>query len=89
MAEELNKQNIILENRKRLTLSGVNDVENFDDSSITLITELGTLMVKGTDIRIEKLNLDTHEIIANGDFYLFEYISDENSKKGLFSKMFR
>ena len=89
MAEEFNKQNIILENRKRLALSGVNDVENFDDSSITLLTELGTLMVRGTDIRIEKLNLDTHEIVANGDFYLFEYVTDQASKKGLFSKMFR
>lgn len=90
MADEIYKnQNITLEDRRHLTVSGVTDVESFDDNSITLITSSGTLVIKGADIKIEKLSLDSNEVIANGDFYLMEYISDETAKRGLFARMFR
>lgn len=89
MAEELRKQNIILEGRRKLNINGVKEVENFDDNGIVLITDLGTLMIKGNDIKIEKLNLDLEEIAAVGDFYSFEYISDDTVKHSLFGRMFR
>lgn len=89
MAEETRKQNIVLEGRKKLNISGVKEVENFDDNSIVLITDLGTLMIKGSSIKIEKLNLDLEEIAAVGDFYSFEYISDDNEKHSFFGRMFR
>ncbi|MBE7013882.1 MAG: sporulation protein YabP [Ruminococcaceae bacterium] len=89
MAEEMQKQNISLESRRKLSITGVKEVENFDDNTITLITDLGTLSVKGSEIKIEKLNLDSGEVSATGDFYAFEYISDENTKRTFFSRMFR
>ena len=89
MAEEMQKQNISLESRRKLSITGVKEVENFDDNTITLITDLGTLSVKGSEIKIEKLNLDSGDVSATGDFYAFEYISDENTKRTFFSRMFR
>lgn len=90
MADERLIQNIILEGRNRINISGVNDVESFDESSIQLITELGTLLIKGYELKIEKLNLDTGEVSANGDIYLIEYINDEKEKSGgLFSRLFK
>ncbi len=89
MAEEMKNQNISLESRRKLSITGVKEVENFDDNTITLITDLGTLSVKGSEIKIEKLNLDSGEVSATGDFYAFEYISDENTKRTFFSRMFR
>ncbi len=90
MSEERNTQNIILEGRKKISISGVSDVESFDETTITVITELGVLTIKGENIKIEKLNLDTGEVSAVGDFYLAEYISDEKEKSGgLFSRLFR
>lgn len=89
MAEEMQKQNISLESRRKLSITGVKEVENFDDNTITLITDLGTLSIKGSEIKIEKLNLDSGEVSATGDFYAFEYISDENTKRTFFSRMFR
>ena len=81
--------NIILESRERMTISGVNDVESFDESSIILSTELGSLIIKGQDLKIGKLNLDSGEVLAEGDFDSFEY-SDYSSQKGsFFSKMFK
>ena len=90
MSDERNIQNIILEGRRKISISGVIDVESFDDTSVNLLTEMGILLIKGYDIKIEKLNLDTGEVSANGDFYLIEYTTDEKEKSGgLFSRMFR
>ena len=90
MADERMIQNIILEGRNKISISGVNDVESFDDGSIQLITQLGTLLIRGYELKIEKLNLDTGEVPANGDIYLMEYINDEKEKGGgLFSRIFK
>ena len=64
--------NIIVESRERITVSGVNDVESFDENSIILSTELGNLIIKGQDLKIGKLNLDSGEVLAEGDFDSFE-----------------
>ena len=52
-------QNLILENREKLSISGVLDVLSFDDQIVILETELGMLTIKGEDLRINKLSIDT------------------------------
>lgn len=52
-------QNLILENREKLSISGVIDVLSFDDQMVILETELGMLTTKGEDLRITKLSIDT------------------------------
>ncbi len=89
MSEERVNQNIILEGRRKITVSGVTDVESFDESSISLVTELGILLVRGEGIKIEKLCLDSGEIVATGDFYLAEYTADEPQKAGFIKRLFR
>ncbi len=81
--------NIIVESRERISVSGVNDVEAFDENSIMLSTELGNLVIKGQDLRIGKLNLDSGEVLAEGSFESFEYSEEGMQKGGFFSKMFR
>lgn len=48
-------QNLILENREKLTITGVVDVLSFDDQIVIVETQLGLLTVKGEDLRINKL----------------------------------
>ena len=59
-------QNIILENRNKLTVSGVKDVLSFDDQVVMIATDLGLLTVKGEDLKINKLNIDTSEVKVEG-----------------------
>ena len=85
-------QNIILENREKLSISGVLDVLSFDDQIVILETELGLLTVKGENLRINKLSLDTTEVIVDGEIYNLGYSEKETGKKsegGIFSKIFR
>ena len=87
--QQTQTQNILLEGRKKVVVSGVIDVECFDDNAITLITVLGTLLIKGNDMKIEKLHLEQGEVVATGSFYLAEYTSDDHEKGGFFSRMFK
>ena len=57
-------QNLILENREKLSISGVIDVLSFDDQVVMIETELGLLTVKGEELRINKLSIDTSEVIV-------------------------
>ena len=59
-------QNLVLENREKLNVSGVNDVLSFDDQVVIMETELGLLTIKGENLKINKLSIDTSEVIVEG-----------------------
>ena len=84
-------QNIVLENRKKLSVSGVNDVLSFDDQVVMVDTELGLLTVKGENIRINKLSLDTAEVIIEGEISNLSYSQNKQEKNTgtLLSKIFK
>ena len=44
-------QNLVLENREKLSISGVLDVLSFDDQVVIIETELGLLTIKGENLR--------------------------------------
>ena len=74
-------QNLILENRNKLNISGVLDVFSFDDQVVIVETELGLLTVKGDNLRINKLSIDTSEIIVEGEISSMTYSDKEIDKK--------
>ena len=84
-------QNLILENREKLSISGVVDVLSFDDQVVMIETELGLLTVKGENIKINKLSIDTSEVIVEGDISYLAYSENKQEKTGgsLLSKIFK
>lgn len=84
-------QNLVLENREKLSISGVLDVLSFDDQVVIVETELGLLTVKGENLRINKLSIDTSEVIVEGEIYNLIYSENDLDKKttGIFSKIFK
>ena len=84
-------QNIILENREKLTISGVLDVLSFDDQIVILETELGLLSIKGENIKINKLSIDTGDVIVEGDIINLGYSEKDIDRKNgsIFGKIFK
>lgn len=84
-------QNLVLENREKLSISGVLDVLSFDDQVVIVETELGLLNVKGDNLRINKLSIDTSEVIVEGEIYSLSYSEKSADKKGgsLLGKIFK
>jgi len=53
---------LILENRERLTVTGVVDVESFNDEMVVADTEMGLLIIRGEDLHINKLSVESSEL---------------------------
>ena len=82
--------NIIMENRGKLTVSGVEDVESFNEESVVLDTIQGTLTVDGSGLHINKLNVQTGELTVEGEISGIVYHDDGYSKgAGFFSRLFK
>ena len=81
--------NVMLEDRKKLNISGVCDVDSFDEETITVDTQMGELTVRGSDLHINKLSVETGELLIEGSIYAVVYTDDGPKKEGFFSKVFR
>ena len=57
---------LILSNRRTGTITGVADVISFDISEVLLETEQGMLMIKGSDLHVNRLTLEKGEIDIEG-----------------------
>ena len=82
--------NVIMENRAKITLTGVKDIHSFDDELVLVETEMGILTIKGMDLKMNKLNLDNSELSVEGKIIALVYSESEIEKKGkMFSKIFK
>ena len=81
----------MLENREKLSISGVLDVLSFDDQVVIVETDLGLLNVKGENLKINKLSIDTSEVVIEGDISSMAYSDKDIDKKGasLLGKIFK
>ena len=66
-------QNIILENRQRMSISGVEEVLAFDERIVEMKTALGELHVQGEELRVEKLTVDDGELVICGHITAVSY----------------
>lgn len=83
--------NIVLEGRRMLTVSGVSDVDSFDEETVVIFTELGELTVRGSNLHINKLSVDVGELTVEGDISALIYSENTSNggSGGFFSRVFR
>ena len=75
--------------RERLTVSGVEDVERFDENGIVMSTSAGVLVVTGEDLHIGKLSLDGGELHVDGHIDAVTYEESAQQRgASLFSRLF-
>ncbi len=82
-------QNVIIEGRKKLSISAVRDVTSFDDETILLDTALGKMTVKGEQLRVESFNTESGDLTATGKIYAVVYMSEVKGGGGFISRIFR
>ncbi len=80
---------LILENRKNMTITGVSDVDSFDEQAVVAYTDLGELTVKGRNLHINKLSVETGELSLEGEIVSMSYTENQASSGGFLSKLFR
>ncbi len=77
---------IILENRSRLSISGVRDVVGFDDETVVMETELGQLTVKGQELKVQSFTVETGSLSVDGTVSALVYTG--TNKKGALKRLF-
>ena len=75
-----------LEDRERLTVTGVQDVAGFDETAVVLSTALGGLCVRGEGMHIEKIDLEAGRLELRGKLCELSY--EEPAGGGFWSRLF-
>lgn len=81
--------NIIMENRSKISISGVENAESYNETEIILHTSKGILVIRGEAMNLSKLNLDSGEITVNGRITVIEYVEPKQSGGSLLSRLFK
>ncbi len=83
-------QNVILENRKKLTMTGIKDVLSFDDEVVVVDSELGLINIKGIDLKVNKISVESGDVVVEGNVRAIEYSDKEfGPKQGFMSRIFK
>lgn len=77
-----------LEGRESLTVSGVEDVERFDETGIVMSTTAGVLIVSGESLHIGKLSLDGGELHVDGRIDSISYEDQSQPRGSLLHRLF-
>ena len=80
---------ITLDGRNSLMVTGVEEVESFDENTIVMVTTKGTLMVRGDQLHIEKLSLDGGDLRVEGTVDSIAYEDDGREKGGFLARLLR
>ncbi|MBE6738947.1 MAG: sporulation protein YabP [Ruminococcaceae bacterium] len=80
---------IEIEGRKKIKITGVVDIMNFDEETITILTVMGKLIIKGEELKILKFGTETGDMEAEGKFNAVVYLNDTKGKSSFVSKLFR
>ena len=80
---------LVLEGRKKLTATGVSNVDSFDDQTIVAYTGMGELTIRGKGLQINRLNVETGELTVDGEIASMIYTDNQPQNVGIFAKLFR
>lgn len=80
--------NVIMENRERISISGVKKTESFDDKIIVLDTQMGQMTIKGDNLHISKMDIDTGNLSVTGNIYGLIY-NETNNSKSIIKRLFK
>jgi sporulation protein YabP len=96
-----NMHSIIVENRKKIMVSGVKDVESYNENDMVIVTHSGGLKIKGKNLEITKMNIDSskdHGDSGNsdggslemaGEITSLHYSDFDRAPNNIITKLFR
>ena len=90
LQEEKNfTHSVIMEKRKKMVVTGVKEVESFDENIIICTTEMGEMTVKGNGLHISGFNKETGDFSLDGTVCAVAYTDDRKTGGSVFSRIFK
>lgn len=87
--EDSRGHKVVMTDRKSMLVTDVIDVDSFNLTEILLETGQGTILVKGNDIHVKRLNLERGEADIEGKFDSILYTKDKGKNDSLIKRMFK
>lgn len=83
--------NLVLKDRKILEISGVKQIDSFDNNEFLLETSQGWMVVNGKDLTLGKLDTERGDLIIKGEIDDIHYITNKKSsdKEPLIKRLFK
>lgn len=81
--------NVIIENRQKITVSAVRDVESFTPEKILLITENAVLTVTGSNMKVKKLSTESGDVYIEGEIDGCVYQKGRGEKEGFLKRVLK
>lgn len=85
-------QELTLKERKKLEITGVKKIESLNSEQFYILTTLGDMLVRGSDLEMQHLDVDKGLLWIKGFVYSIEYVDNLKSKKeksSLMGKLFK
>ncbi len=79
---------LALDERKKLTVTGVTEVVSFDEENVVLRTSLGTLIVQGQGLQLKQLTLEGGNVAVQGQITSLFY-EQTHENRSLLGRLFR
>ena len=73
MAEEQMAHKMTLLGRKKLTMTGVEEVVSFDETAVVLKTALGDLVIQGSGLQLKELSPQGGQMAVEGNVSALSY----------------
>ncbi|NUJ18920.1 sporulation protein YabP [Bacillus glycinifermentans] len=85
------EHNVMMKGRKLLDISGVKQVESFDNEEFLLDTVMGMLAVRGENLQMKNLDVEKGVVSIKGRVLDLVYLDEQQGEKakGFFSKLFK
>ncbi len=80
----------ILENRNQLLLTGVTEIDSFDERAVVVYTQLGELTILGKDLHMNRMSIESGEVSVEGEILALRYgDKDRQAPLNLLGRLFR
>lgn len=79
----------LIENRNKITLTGVTDIGSFDEENIVVFTHYGEINIHGEALQVSNVNIDSGDFSAEGTVISIAYTEKIHKPSSIFSKVFK
>lgn len=87
------KHTVLIENRNRIKINCVEDVESFNEEKVVVYTSMGVMIVTGFDFKVSRLSVDDGQLVIDGEVDKVEYMEEAKNERcesgGFLGRLFR
>lgn len=89
MEQEIVQHSLKIDKREKTEISGIKDVEYFNENEILAVSTMGNILLKGKHLHIDCLNTETQVMNVSGTVCAVIYSENRSDKKSFLDRIFR